>query len=163
LRPRLFLYLRVYVRALRMRICVSAPYTALFSSYFSIYRSVNRHMYGQFAAWHMVFLLYSDIMWDSIKFYIHHHDVLSYNDIYPHYATSIAPGVSKAASRLAESAFICPAPRCIKISACIYLQADCLSKRLFDKRGRGRISPATATPTQFPLKSCGFPGVETAR
>jgi hypothetical protein len=39
----------------------------------------------------------------------------------------------------------------------------CLSKRLFDKRGRGRSSPATATPTQFPLKSCGFPGVETAR
>ncbi|MGI6183102.1 MAG: hypothetical protein ACOYIH_03255 [Candidatus Fimadaptatus sp.] len=36
-------------------------------------------------------------------------------------------------------------------------------KSLFDKRGRGRISPATATPTQFPLKSCGFPGVETAR
>ena len=101
-----------------------APHIALFSPYFSIYRSVNRHVYGQFAAQHVIFLLYSGIMRDSIKFYIHHYDVSSYNDMCPHYATFIAPGVSKADGCLAESAFTCLAPRCIKISACVYLQAD---------------------------------------
>jgi hypothetical protein len=38
-----------------------------------------------------------------------------------------------------------------------------LSKRIFDKRGRGRISAATGTRNQIPLKSLRFTGVETAR
>ena len=54
-----------------------------------------------------------------------------------------------------------------KSSAChhkvICKRSSACQKILFDKRGRERNSPATATPTQFPLKSCGFPGVETAR
>jgi hypothetical protein len=43
------------------------------------------------------------------------------------------------------------------------LPALACQKCVFDKRGRCRTSAATATPTQFPLKSLKFAGVEAAR